>query len=91
MPYISQENREKFKMIEDDVIAHLVHLDLGAFVGHLNYHVFRIVKKYIQFHGKKYFTFCAIVGTLICCILEIYRRLVVRYEDSKIEINGDVE
>jgi len=93
MPYITTYNKDKFTSNADDngVATYLEELDLGNFVGHLNYLNYKIVKRYIQKNGNKYFTFCAVVGTLICCVLEIYRRLVAPYEDKKIKENGDVE
>jgi len=93
MPYIEQEAKDRFTANADDngVAEYLSTLDLSNFAGHLNYLNFKIVRRYIKKNGKKYFTFCAIVGTLICCILEIYRRLVANYEDEKIKSNGDVE
>ncbi|MHA2013301.1 MAG: DUF6899 family protein [Candidatus Helarchaeota archaeon] len=60
------------------------------FAGHLNYLNYRIVKCWIKKNGKRYWIFALIVGTLICCVLEIYRRLVAPYEESAIKKNGDV-
>jgi hypothetical protein len=60
------------------------------FIGLINYQNFALVKQYIEKHGKSYFLFAAIVGSLICCVFEIYRRLIAGYEDTKIQENGDV-
>jgi len=92
MPYITQENKDKFTANADDngVAEYLSKLSLGDFAGHLNYLNFKIVKLWIKTNGKKYFAFASIIGTLICCVLEIYRRLVAPYEDEKIKKNGDV-
>ena len=38
----------------------------------------------------RYQTLNAIVGSLECCKLEVYRRLASPYEDEKITKNGDV-
>lgn len=88
MPYIDQESRRK--MNTDELDTYLSNLSLSKFAGHLNYLNFKIVKRYIAKNGKKYFTFAVVIGTLVCCVLEIYRRLVAPYEDQKIKENGDV-
>ena len=44
----------------------------------------------INKNGKKYWIFALFVGTLMCCILEVYRRLIAKYEDNAIKRNGDV-
>lgn len=92
MPYISQDDRVAFGENVDDynVADYMADMELGKFAGHLNYLNYRIVKAWIAKNGKKYFAFATITGTLICCILEIYRRLVAPYEDKKIKENGDV-
>lgn len=91
MPYIAQEDRDKFIESEQKTVDYLSNLDLPNFAGHLNYLNYKIAKTYIAKNGKKYFTFCTIVGTLICCVLEVYARLARPYEDRKISENGDVE
>ena len=92
MPYIKQEHKDKMEIATHDskLTDYFATLSLGDFAGHLNYLNFKIVRHYIKVNGKRYFTFATIVGTLVCCILEIYRRLVAGYEDKKIEENGDV-
>jgi len=93
MPYITQRDKDRFTANADNngVAEYLSRLGLGEFAGHLNYLNFKIVRRWIKKNGKKYFAFATIVGTLICCILEIYRRLVAPYEDKKIRENGDVK
>lgn len=92
MPYITQRDRDRFTANSDDngVAQYLSRLSLAEFAGHLNYLVFKIVKRWIDKNGKRYFSFATIIGTLVCCIFEIYRRLVAGYENKKIEENGDV-
>lgn len=91
MPYLEYENK---KDIDDngasDVYNKFEKLEIKEFAGAINYINFKIVKKYIDRNGKRYFTFAVVIGTLVCCILEIYRRLVANYEDKKIIENGDV-
>jgi hypothetical protein len=57
--------------------------------GELNY---AITKLLIDFIGpdRRYEKFNAAVGALESAKLEFYRRMVVPYEDGKIEDNGDV-
>jgi len=96
MPYIKNENRKHY----DDLILDLcMRLRLNnptndSLCGSLNYIIFKIVKGLIepQYDGgeRSYARFNAITGALECCKQEIYRRLVVPYEETKIEDNGDV-
>jgi len=92
MPYLTQDDKDKFTANSDDngVTEYLSKLPLSSFAGHLNYLNFKIVRRWIAVNGKKYFAFATIIGTLVCCVLEIYRRLVASYEDEKIQKNGDV-
>ena len=90
MPYLEQEDKKKFDPHFAGALTYLQKLDIKDFVGHLNYMVFKTVKFWIKRNGKKYFIFAAVIGTMICCVLEIYRRLVAPYEDKKIKENGDV-
>lgn len=89
MPYIDSEDRKAMDI--EELATYFAEMDLPKFAGHLNYLNFKIVKTYIKKNGQKYFTFAVVVGTLVCCILEIYRRLAAPYEDIKIKGNGDVE
>lgn len=64
-----------------------------ALCGNLNYIVFKIVKKLTDHNNggeRSYARFNAILGSLECCKQEIYRRMIVPYEDEKIKENGDV-
>lgn len=86
MPYIKQEDREKFALglseIQDNYIAN---------PGELNYLLTQICLIY-QYHrdNGNYQMFNDIVGALECCKLELYRRKIGIYEDLKIKENGDV-
>lgn len=94
MPYIKQipdreelENEAHLKTLSN----YLASRDIKNFAGYLNYTIFRIVKEYITKNGKKYFTFAVIIGTIVCCVLEIYRKLVSPYEELKEKENGRIE
>lgn len=86
MPYISQESKEK-------VDRGLVALGLSEFecAGDLNYAIHQLIAKYIDQNNSSYQTYNDIVGVLDCAKMEIYRRLVAKYEDNKVEENGDVK
>lgn len=84
MPYIEQDRRrmmtERFPGRE-------------ATPGDLAYLITGDVLDWMDIQPKKrsFTTFAISIGVLVCCVLEIYRRLVVPYEDRKIAENGDVE
>jgi len=40
---------------------------------------------------KDYIKYNNFIGEIDCCVLEIYRRLIAKYEDEKIVENGDIE
>jgi hypothetical protein len=60
--------------------------------GELNYLVTRLVDGYLGRKGLSYASLNEAVGVLECAKLELYRRIVARYEDRKIADpeNGDV-
>lgn len=58
--------------------------------GELNYTLTRTCHRYLENRGQKYDTYAEIVSALECAKLELYRRLIAPYEDTKIEANGDV-
>ncbi len=58
--------------------------------GDLNYLITCLILEYIVVKGLRYKTLNEIRGALENAASEFYRRLVVNYEDQKIEENGDV-
>ena len=78
MPYISKDRRKALTTIAPQ----------GA--GELNYMLTKVLIDYIEFAGLSYATINSIVGALECAKLELYRRVAVPYEDTKISSNGDV-
>ena len=91
MPYILKTERENLADVGVDTLGkYLSRQDIKTFAGYLNYINFYIVKRWIEKNGKKYFVFATIVGTLVCCILEIYRKLIAPYEELKEEQNGKI-
>ena len=81
MPYIKKENREIFENVV---------LPGTATPGELNYFITRVCQQYIVDHGLNYQTLNDITGALENCKIEFYRRCASKYEDKKIEENGDV-
>jgi len=80
MPYITPEDREEVLPAETPA---------ANTVGELNYQITCLV---LAFLGTKphYTDFNGAIGALECAKLELYRRMVVPYEDTKIKENGDV-
>ncbi len=83
MPYIKQEDREKF----GNLWAGLPKIETP---GELNYLITMMCHYYIQDHGEKYQTLNDVSGALTNVNLELYRRVSSPYEDRKIQENGDV-
>lgn len=80
MPYIKQDRR---KYIDNND-------DSPRNPGELNYKITMLINEYLEINGTKYQSFNDIIGALEGAKLELYRRLVGKYEDSKIKENGDV-
>jgi hypothetical protein len=85
MPYIKKSERQ----ILDNLVIHF--LRHGRIHGRLNYFIFKLTKEAIKLNGESYGAYKEILGELECAKFEIYRRMVAKYEDTKIEENGDVE
>ena len=92
MPYIPQNIRAWF----DEHIEKLF-TNEPLTVGDINYIVTKIMLRYAnQSKGtpsaiaSKYTASVMIIGTVVCAVLEFYRRYTTQYEDDKIKENGDV-
>ncbi len=92
MPYLKEDQREEVDRVMrvDITTNYLSSLKFNDFLGVLKYMNFKIVRRYLNNNGKRYYMIAGVVGTLICCVLEIYRRLAVPYEDGKKMVNKDV-
>ena len=84
MPYIKQGARERI----EPQLKPLEQTELDA--GELNYVVFRLGLAYLKRAGLKYLNLATLIGTLVCCVFELYRRVATPYEEEKIKQNGDV-
>ena len=83
MPYINQDARVKFDLLDD--------LTIPGSPGELNYVISSIINKYFLQAGKLNYTkINEVIGALECCKLEVYRRLASDLETFKCAVNGDV-
>jgi hypothetical protein len=80
VPYIKDERRD---LIVDGLMSPSV-------AGELNFALSQVIKDYLKTHATNYQTYNDVIGVLEALKLEIYRRLVAPYEDTKIIENGDV-
>lgn len=87
MPYIKKDRRLDYAEIEYIMKQHRVN-DSGT----LNYILTTVCNAYLKYgHTKEnYWAYNDVIGALEACKLELYRRMVVPYEDKKIKENGDV-
>ncbi len=81
MPYVAQIDRSR--------------LDRGGDAetpGELNYVISKKIDAYLGRQNLSYAALNEVIGVLECAKLELYRRIVATYEDSKIANaeNGDV-
>lgn len=80
MPYITTEARTR--------------LDMGGRpenAGELNYAISRLVDDYLFQKGEfRYEYLNEVTGAIECAKLELYRRVIVPYEDKKLAESGDV-
>ena len=79
MPYLKMQEKE----------ALLDHM-YPTRPGELNFLVTTLCRRYWSKSGKNYQAINDIVGALEGAKLEFYRRIASKYEDSKIQSNGDV-
>ncbi|MEE8372500.1 MAG: hypothetical protein V3R87_02025 [Dehalococcoidia bacterium] len=78
MPYI--KSKDKFRAMSSPAV-----------VGELNYKITEACIDFIEENGGlSYTTVQNVIGVLECAKLELYRRVLAPYEDTKIAENGDV-
>jgi hypothetical protein len=87
MPYIDQKSRKNIDSEINALIAQLKSLPMEKLDGNLNYCFCRILK---GLYAPSYFNYNRMMGVFTCAQQEIYRRLVVPYEEKKKKENGDV-
>lgn len=59
--------------------------------GQLNYGIHKMIEAYFRQNPRSYTSYNDVIGVLECVKLELYRRLVGPYEDTKIVENGDID
>lgn len=83
MPYISDADARKFE-------EGLEGLPPAGTAGELNYLFTIIALEYVKAHGLRYAVLNDVMGALTGAQAEFYRRLVSKYEETKISDNGDL-
>jgi hypothetical protein len=83
LPYIKEHRRKFLKEIVGSY-------DSPENAGELNYLFTILAKQYLEENGESYQHYNDVIGALEGAKLELYRRKVASYEDTKIEENGDV-
>jgi len=98
MPYISQEYRERYDALVDQLVKVMMQesltygvRDANTTKGHHNYIMYTLAIKLADELGIRYHTLQDIIGTFECCKLELYRKIIAPYEEKAIEKNGDVK
>ncbi len=85
MPYIKQDARHTFE-------SHIQNLAADAEnAGDLNYIITKMLHLYLKKKGLKYANCNEIIGALECCKLEMYSRVIEKYETDKANQNGFVD
>lgn len=85
MPYIKEEDKREFRCALDELFDSTIRTP-----GELNYLITSLCVHYLDYYGMSYQVINDIVGALEGAKLEFYRRVAAPYEDTKIELNGDV-
>lgn len=81
MPYIKQDRRAPLWAYDSK----------PQNAGELNYLITKFIDEYLKGQGEvRYAHLNEVIGVLECAKLELYRRVVSPYEDTKIVENGDV-
>lgn len=80
MPYVSKRSRDELSLADNLCVKD---------AGELNYCITTLIVNYLGM-VPKYADFNEAIGVLECAKLELYRRMVAPYEDTKCAENGDV-
>ena len=85
MPYIQQSDRVRFEQL----VKTMNLVEIGS-AGELNYLITQLTHAFLNHNKQSYQNYNDAMGALEGAKLELYRRSIAKYEDLKIEINGDV-
>lgn len=85
MPYIKSKKRR-------EAITSLLYglMDRDMKASDMVFSIFKQLKIFADMKGHRFITYCTIMGICVCTMLEFYRRVIAKYEDTKINENGDV-
>lgn len=86
MPYIKQDRRKHF---EKNLLP-AIRQETIANPGELNFLICKMIDAYLSKRSIKYTILNEVMGVLSGVAKEFYRRVVVPYEEKKMEENGDV-
>lgn len=89
MPYIKLQDKEVLNSLLEETLK-LVSKPGFCTAGDLNYIFTMFAQSYLKGSGLNYNSLNTIVGVFESAKAEFQRRVVVPYEDGKIEENGDV-
>ena len=90
MPYIKISQKIFLDRLIGELIGKIIALNPNSQAGLVNHTVACLIAGLIADRGTSYAVLNEFIGALECCKLELYRRLIVPYEDEKIKQNGDV-
>lgn len=79
MPYIPDDRRSELK---NGVPAETA--------GELTYLIYKACKDFIKSKPQRYVTYAMMLGAVECAKQELYRQILIPYEDEKKEEHGDV-
>ena len=89
MPYIVQDRRPTYDYATTEISDALnACQDMTTAAGEANYAITRILDAWLG-SKPRYWMFCMACGTLVCVLLELYRRRIGPYENEAISKNGD--
>jgi hypothetical protein len=84
MPYLKQNDRDRFNYGLQNLAP--------KNAGDLNYIFTKVIEQYLKEKFPiEYSHLNAIVGALESAKLEFYRRFMAKYEEEKIQQNGDID
>lgn len=84
MPYIKNERKAQLYNPND-----LTTFANPTTAGELNFYITTILQHYFKHNGTNYQAINDISGAMTECLAEFRRRVVVDYENKKIQENGD--
>lgn len=88
MPYTNEKINKIIDPHIDGLVVQVLKFPPLVQAGIFNRLICRIAKAILQ--PKKYWKFALIIGTILLALLEIWRRLIVSYENDAIDRNGDI-